>query len=67
MRETGERTYVVYQPAGKSARTVRFSDGTELRAEPGRFTHAVRAAQSPAGRPSAQAVGRGSSGGERPQ
>lgn len=67
MRETGERTYVVYQPAGKSARTVRFSDGTELRAEPGRLTHAVRAAQSPAGRPSAQAVGRGSSGGERPQ
>ncbi|MFM7569641.1 MAG: hypothetical protein ACKO8O_13215, partial [Betaproteobacteria bacterium] len=67
VRETGERTYVVYQPAGKGARNVRFSDGTALRAEPGRLTHVVRASQSSPGRSAAQAVGPGSSGGERQQ
>jgi hypothetical protein len=43
VHENGDRTYVAYQPAGRSARTIRFSDGMALQAEPGRLSHAVRA------------------------
>lgn len=43
VRENGDRTYVGYQPPGRGARTIRFSDGMTLQAEPGRLSHAVRA------------------------
>ena len=50
VRDNGERTYVGYQPPGQGARTIRFSDGMELRVEPGRLSHAVRASGGAGGR-----------------
>jgi len=50
VRDNGERTYVGYQPPGQGARTIRFSDGMELRVDPGRLSHAVRASGGAGGR-----------------
>ena len=44
VRQDGQRTYVVYLPAGQAAREVRFTDGMVVRAEPGKLSRGTRGA-----------------------